>query len=84
MCSVTLTADINLLGCDRHRAVPAKRENKRLAWPFLDDGVKCSLGLPGTGRRAVLPGLDQLECDLTLFLASIQPEIPCLLSAAKD
>lgn len=56
MCSVGFTANINLLGCDRHGAVLAERENIRLAWPFLADGVKCSLGLPEAGRRVELPG----------------------------
>lgn len=56
MCSVSFTANINLLGCDRHGAVLAEREKKRLAWPFLADGVKSSLGLPEAGRRAELPG----------------------------
>lgn len=78
MCSVSFTANINLLGCDRHRALLAERENKCLAWPFLADGVKCSLGLPEAGRRVELPG--RLQCDLALFLSSSWPEMPHLLS----
>lgn len=57
-----------------------QRENKRLAWPFLADGVKCSLGLPEAGRRVELPGGFNVTCLYSFPFSSSWPEMPCLLS----